>query len=243
MGATLDALHALQEIERKIATIRAKTDAKRRQVKVQNRALQKQDLLAEEKKLVSRDLQMELDRVELDIKTREEAIDKHREALNRAKTNKEYAAILTAINTEKADNTKLESRDLELMASIESVRDEVAEIDAEREKILERIAKADQALQATIDASANDLSALQKEHDTIAEGLVPSVLSIFRRIADRHDGEAMAEVMVINQKRNEYACGGCNIAMTLEQVIDCKQRDDIVLCGTCGRMLYLEHNS
>ncbi len=239
MGATLDALHALQEIEHKLATIRGKADAKRRQIRIHARAIAKKEALIEEKRQSIQQSQMEVDRIDLDVQTKEAELSKHREALNAAKTNKEYAAILTAINTEKADNTKQESRQLELMATVDSLRAECEEIVVERERVAGREAETERALQAYLDGSAAEVGRLEGMRDDTAKGVPPSVLSVFQRIAERHDAEAMAEVLVLNVKRGEYACGGCNMAMTLQQVIGCKERDDLVLCDSCGRILYV----
>jgi predicted nucleic acid-binding Zn-ribbon protein len=38
----------------------------------------------------------------------------------------------------------------------------------------------------------------------------------------------------------EYNCAGCNMKVTLEIVSALSSRDDIQLCGSCGRILYLE---
>lgn len=240
MGGTLDALHALQEIERQLAAIRSKADSKRRQVRVHQRALQKQDALIEEKQKAQQSGQMEIDRIDLDLRAKEDSLNKHREALNRAKTNKEYAAILTAINTEKADNTKLESHQLEIMAGLDSVRAESERFMAERERILERVAAAEQSLASYMDETAREVERLERECATVSQAVGPGVLETFRRIAGKHDGEAMAEIILLNAKRDEYACGGCHMAVRLQQVIGCKERGDIILCGSCGRIMYLE---
>ena len=59
------------------------------------------------------------DRLELELRSRDEAIAKLRASLNVAKTNKEYAAVLTQLNTSKADNSKIETQVFELMKGIE----------------------------------------------------------------------------------------------------------------------------
>ena len=58
--------------------------------------------------------------MELELKQRDESIAKLRASLNTAKTNKEYATILTQMNMTKADNSKIESQVLELFNDIET---------------------------------------------------------------------------------------------------------------------------
>ncbi|MEE9297076.1 MAG: hypothetical protein V3W34_19210 [Phycisphaerae bacterium] len=238
MGSTLEALHALQDIERRLATIHGDADSKRRQVQSLRRARQKQESIIQEKKETALRSQVEIDSIDLDVKTRESALAKHRETLNRAKTNKEYAAILTTINTEKADNIKLENRQLALMADVEAIRTEADENRAELSRIAERISSAETGLQRFLDRSASEIKDLESRREDVSNGVSPGILDTFRRVAERHDGEAMAEVLVLDAKRQRHACGGCNMSLTLQQVIGCQQRDDIVLCGSCGKILY-----
>lgn len=240
MGVTLETLHNLQGIERKLATIRAKADAKRRQIRIHQRAYEKQDAAVEHKKAIILNNQLEIDRIELNVKTADETLTKHREALNQAKTNKEYAAILTALNTEKADNTKLESRQLQLMTELDAARNDTDAVIAEREVIAKRVEAAKNDLQEDIDASAAEVEQLQAERAAAAENVIATVLATFERVAERHEGVAMAEVSLVNAKRSEYACGGCNMSLTLDLVLSLHSRDDIQLCGSCGMILYLD---
>src|SRR5512142_1200876 len=103
MGATLDALQRLQAIDNQLRSSREQIENKRRSVEAHRRkaaTLQRQLTDAHE---AIRRVQAEADRLELERKTQEAHLSKLREALNHSKTNKEYAAILTQLNTDKAD--------------------------------------------------------------------------------------------------------------------------------------------
>ncbi len=238
MGATLDALHALQVVERRLGALRSKIDAKKRRVRAAKRAVDKQNLLISEKQAAGKACQMEFDGIDLDVKSREEEMAKHRDALNKAKTNKEYAAILTTINTEKADNAKLESRQLELMTILEAQKAETDTLIEERERLEKKVAATEKDLADTEAACAGDLAKLTAEREVAAQGIDPSILTTFDRVAERHEGEAMAEIVAVNIKRNEYCCGWCNMSLTLEQVIAAETRDEIQNCSSCGIILY-----
>lgn len=239
MGPILEALHKLQEIERRIAAIRSKADGRRRRIQLHQRALQKQEAIIEEKNAVIRDRRMEIDRIDLDLKAREEFLCKHREALNRAKTNKEYAAILTTLNSEKADSAKQESCQLQVMTDLDDQRAEAEASIAERNRMAERIADAQSDLEQYLEDHAKETKDLDQQRSAASEEVSPSILTTFRRVADKHEGQAMGEVTVLNAKRNEYACGGCNIAITLEAVLALRARDELQMCPSCGMILYL----
>jgi predicted nucleic acid-binding Zn-ribbon protein len=239
MGGILDALHELQEIERQLADFRARVDSKRRQVRIHERSLEKQNALIDLKNQAILQTQIEIDRLDLDVKTRDDQVLRHRQALNAAKTNKEYTAILTAMNTEKADSGKLESQQLQFMSEMDVLRGELAELEADRETVKKRVAFAQSKVDECVEQTRADVDRLQAERDKRSSSIDPSIIAVFNRVADRHEGDAMAEVRLINEKRQEYGCGGCNIAVTLEMVLNLNARDEIMTCQSCGMILFL----
>lgn len=239
MAGTLDALQELQEIEQGIAAIHAEAAVKQRRIDAQQRQLQKFDAEIEERTLALRNQQMEIDRHDLDVKTRDASMTKHREALNAARTNKEYAAVLSALNTEKADNAKIESRQLQLMSELDEKKIQLQSVRAEREKVAQRMAELVRERQQFLDAHSGDLRRLASRRETAAEGIPVTVRETFNRVAERHEGEALAAIEVVNPKRNEYCCSGCNMSVTLQVVLAMRTQDQLQTCGSCGRILYL----
>jgi len=240
MGETLEALHRLQEVELKLAGIRSKRESKVRRVEAQRRQAVIAEQRLDQMKRAVRDRQMRLDSLQLEVGSREVSVNKHREALNSARTNKEYSAILAAMNTEKADNAKLESGILELMDEIHSLGQEVAQAEAERARHLENVHAAEATLREFDEGCRNEVDVLQEKREHCSATIAPTTLAAFTRVAEHHDGEAMASVVKIHPKRDEYICEGCNMKLTLESVNALQSRDEIQLCHVCGRILYLE---
>jgi predicted nucleic acid-binding Zn-ribbon protein len=204
------------------------------------RQIAKTDEKLNEDRISLRERQARLDALQLDIAAREESIDKHRQALNKAKTNKEYASILAAMNTEKADNAKLETQLLQLMDACQSLKDEAARIDEGRALLLKDLNRAEEALQSYDAESQERRDGLQAERDACADRVPPSALATFNRVAEHHDGEAVVPVIRLHPKRDEYACSGCNMKLTLEVVNSLQSRDEIQVCKVCGRILHIE---
>lgn len=243
MGAMLDALQRLQEIERKLNKFREKEESIRRQIRAAARQIAKS--VAEGKSHadeVTR-CQMEIDNADLDIKSREQSMDKHRQALNAAKSNKEYAAILTALNTEKADTAKCESRVLELMARKEELLAKSSEFDQHRKQLEGRRDRHEGELKAYLAEVHDDIAQLEREREDAAAALPVATLQSFERVAANYEGEAMAEVLRISSRGDEHICDGCNMSVPLETVNRLKSRDEMVLCQTCGRILYVNQTA
>ncbi|MFH0982518.1 MAG: C4-type zinc ribbon domain-containing protein [Planctomycetota bacterium] len=237
MGTTLDALRHLQEVERKLGDFRREEEAKRRQVQACQKQLQKCDQELENQRNEVRHHQAEIHNLELEVNSREQTIQKHRVALNRVKTNKEYAAILTSINTEKADTSKLENRVLALMNAKDTLQTSHDQLATQRDKLQERVNQAEAKLEAYLEKTGGQCGGLTREREQAGEALPPTVMDTFERAAERHDGEALAAVLKVNPKRDEYVCGGCNMAITLEMVNSLRTRDAVVVCHICGRIL------
>lgn len=240
MGTTLDALCRLQEVELLIAEIQKRIDRKQVVVRRHEQHIAEFDAKVRAWQEAGRTDQMEADRLDLEVKTNEAQIAKLRQALNTAKTNKEYSAILTQLNTTKADNSKLEEKVLAVFRQIDAKRKELTAIQEEREKERTKLGEAKASLRDIQEKSRERLAQLARDREGAASAVPASALEAFNRVAKKHDGEAMAQVIRTHPKREEYACEGCNMSITIEQVNNILSRDDAVLCNTCGRILFYE---
>lgn len=240
MGELLDELHRLQEVELKLAELRQARDDKSRRV---NRFQRKADQIDEKIRQQARRLQerqAQIDALSLDVAAREEQINKHRLALTKAKTNKEYASILAAMNTEKADNSKVETVILQQMEEMQGLKDEAERLEAEKQKLLQSAESAQHALDEFNNETKGERGGLEATRSQHAEKIPPPIFNTFSRVAKRHEGDAMATVRKVHPKRDEYICDGCNMKVTLEVVNALQSRDEVQLCSSCGRILYFE---
>ena len=241
MAKTLVALLNLQSIELQVVEARAR-------LKVHSAAVDAQKARIEQyqgdyQKLHEETLtaQKGAAGVELELKGKEEGVAKLRTSLNTAKTNKEYAAILTQINTIKADNSKLEDQALRMMQEADRVR-------AQAEEVKTRIAESQQALVEIQRISAEEIARLegmledlQKRRARAAEDVPSEPLAVFERIAAIRDGEAMASIEIHGKKPpHEYSCGGCFMSIAAENANALRTRDELRFCDNCGRILYLQ---
>jgi len=240
MGATLDALHRLQSIEDKLRSIRDQIESKRRSIQARQRRVAKLERdLADTHHTIQR-TQSEVDKLELDRQTREQNVAKLREALNRTKSNKEYAAILTQLNTAKADILRLEDNALALMTRVDEERKKEAGTQDSLDKEKAQVAHLAQAAQGAEAKLVSELNEWEEKRAKAAGQVPPSVLIIFERACERHGGEAMAALEKVHPKRAEYVCSGCNMSIPLEVINALQSRDEVQLCQTCSRILYLE---
>ncbi len=243
MGQMLDGLLKLQSIERDLAQVRRRLKIRQSAVNLQQRRIddhqEQWDALQERVSTRRKDA----DGHELDLRQSEEHVAKLRTALNTAKTNKEYAAILTQINTLKADNAKLEESTLRIIQDVDSVRLEADKIKEQIEAETKRLDEIKQTSTAEIEKLDGMMAELTARRDDAAQGLSPEGLAVFDRVAERYDGEAMAAIQIEGKKPPyDYICGGCYMSLSAEHANALRVRDDIRICNNCGRILYMEPN-
>ncbi|MDH3584607.1 MAG: hypothetical protein OER86_10370, partial [Phycisphaerae bacterium] len=143
-------------------------------------------------------------------------IEKLREQMNSAKTNKEYSTFLVEINTLKADQSKVEDQALDLLQQSDQIRGEITEVEgklAEQEKIRSVV---DKELATRRGEISERLEELKKERAEAAADVPPEPLAVFDKLADSLDGEAMSPVVCEDKRRQEYICGGCYMQLPSE---------------------------
>lgn len=239
MGAKLEALRSYQDIELQIVDIRAQLERRQRAVDAQRRKLKKlRDELQAERDAIRRS-QMDVDQVDLELKSRTTHLTQLREHLNSAKTNKEYAAILSQLNTEKADATRVEQRALEMMGGIDSRKETLAEREKAEQDEVTRLKELENALARAGEQFADKLADLERQRDEAEKAVDRRSLEVFKRLSERYEGEAMALVDRPNPRREEYVCSGCYLQLTAEVANALLSRDELITCKNCGRILWM----
>lgn len=240
MGATLDALYRLQNIEIQLRSIRERIGSKARAIQVRRRRVAGIEREITDTHGHIQQAQAHADERELERQTHEDHISKLREALNQAKTNKEYAAILTQINTDKADALKLEDEVLTSLSQVDDLKKQEADLKASLETEQTALNTLEQDATDLETSLSGELADLESRRTQAAEKVPHEILTQFERTCEKREGEAMALVEKVHPKRAEYICTGCNMSVTLETVNALQSRDDVLQCQTCSRLLYLE---
>lgn len=243
MGAMLQALLALQETELQIVDIRRQLDRRQRLVRAQGKKLQTaRDAIELERASVKRS-QAEFDGLDVDIKGRSANISRLREHLNTVRTNKEYAAVLTKLNNEKADVSRLESRALDIMQGIETRKQELAEQEQAESAEADRLQDLQTQLEQARESFAGRLEELQGQRREAAAKIERRTLTLFDRLSEHYDGEVLAEVERPNPRRDEFLCAGCHMSLRAEAANTLRSRDEIVTCKNCGRILFIRKDT
>ncbi len=239
MGPVLSGLIELQSVENHLRTAKAKLVRCRRNIIIQENMVRSLQNALEAKKEEIQLAKVQSNRLELELAAKTEIISKFRASLNTAKTNKEYAAVLTQLNTTKADSSKVETQVLEMMRAIEADEAESKNIQGQIEEQKQKLDKTRKEAETLAVKYEAEIEQIQTEWNSKAQSLPAESLETFKRVAETYDGEALATIEKQGDKIETYSCGGCFMGITTETVNLLMTRDDIIRCPTCSRILVL----
>lgn len=230
----------LFRIDEQLHSLRSRLDGAERYFNAQNRKLKELEALEKQ----THDEMMHASATganfETEARTIEERMETLRERMSSSKTNKEYTAFVTELNTIKIDKDEAESKALELMSEAEELQGKIKELEAltaERVKVRE-IARKD--LEERKAAIADRLAELEEKRK-IAKAEVPDyALSVYEEQLDWNDGEAMAVVDENDRRNMEYACGACHMTIPIERLSNLLGRGEMTTCPSCQRLLYVD---
>jgi len=200
------------------------------------------DEMLESKKTGIRQAEENLKKVQLKLKEKEGSLQQKEEQIKKLqgqlytlKTNKEYSTMLAEIGGIKADNSLTEEDILKFMDEIELAKKKISE-EKELFKAEELNAQKDKE---EINLKAKEievaLSGLNEKRNGIAPNIEKQVISRYEKILKNKDGLAIVPV-------ENGSCGGCHMNLPPQVISDVKLREDIITCGNCLRILYIEDN-
>lgn len=175
-----------------------------------------------------------------EIATIDSRIEKLREQMNAAKTNKEYKALLTEVNTLKAERGRFEEEALGLMTKVDELRKQLEELDvqrAEREKV-RKVAADDRAKKA--EEIRGRLEELKGQREHLAADVPAEAMRLYAELVRQRGEEAMAPIEEQDRRRHEYTCGACMMAVPVETVSALIRGGTLTRCVSCGCILYLD---
>lgn len=233
-------LQQLNLLDRQIRGMRGRLDAAVRRQTAQQRKFEQLQQQTTELNSQLKHAQVQMNAQELQAAEIEARVVKLRDQMNSVTSNKEYQAMLVEINTLKLDKSKIDDQTLEQMTTVEELKQRQEEL-VQAAAAQGKMATMAQAEVGTArEAVGDQLDELTVQRDAAVTEVPDDARSVFERMSEANDGEAMAGVEEQDRRRREYICGGCYIQLPLEMVNSLIIRPDVlVICPNCSRILYL----
>ncbi len=240
--ALQDKLRQLFLLEQQVRGLRSRSQSAEKRLDLQNTRLQR---LEQQKAEVGDQLKhakakaADLEHQSRDI---EDRVAKLREQMNSVRTNKEYSALLIEVNTLKLEKGKLEEQALEAMGTCDTLAAQFNDLDTQATEQGKLVTAAKAELQVAKEEVGGRLDEVTAQRDAASEEVPVEARATFEKLAHIHDGEAMAVVVEESRRHREYSCGGCYMSLPMERVNALMTKDEVVICPSCQRMLYLDEN-
>ncbi|MHC4347035.1 MAG: zinc ribbon domain-containing protein [Planctomycetota bacterium] len=209
----------LFQIDAQVRGLRRRLDSAERYLAVQTRNVEELEVQRREVETRQLQIQARIGNLEGEMATIDERLEKLRNELNAATTNKQYTTVLSELNTAKNARSEIEDQ---VLAEMERVDENTQQRQALEQEIDER---------QKVRALAEDQ--LQQRHDEVGERLAE--LEAEREVA------AAAVPEEIDRRHREYACGTCRMHIPFQAVSALlSSSDTLVTCTACGRIMYLQ---
>lgn len=228
----LQTLIHLQEYDTRIAGLEAEGARLPREIAALQAAL------AEAKSTVDA-MKGRFDAAKKELRAREKDLDdvavkraRSEARLYEVKTNVEYSAVLTEIETIKAQKAQTEEETLALMERQETLAIDIHAAEA-RLRIREEQATREEAVirQKLAEVQA-ELEGIRGERASLARELPSTVLTDYDKVLRARGGLAIAPVT------SAAVCGGCRVTIRPQAIQELRAADSLLHCESCGRYLY-----
>ena len=228
------------QVDRQIRGLRSRVQTAERRLTHRQRELTELDAKRDSLNMQTRQLEATVHNDETEIAALDERIEKIREQLTNATTNKQYSAFLTELNTFKADKAKMEERALETLTRSEEVAAQLDQVETQRIELvkLRDLASAERDEKAA--AIQDRLAELECERAEAAGVVPPDTLSLYESETEFRQDDVMAPIQEMNRRRMEYCCGACQVLLPMEFVSSAINGGSIIRCSSCGAFLYIE---
>jgi predicted nucleic acid-binding Zn-ribbon protein len=168
--------------------------------------------------------------LEKDVRARREQIQKYEVQRSQTRKNEEYQSIGAAIEATRADISRIEDQQLELMEALDSMQPEIEstrnELNAAKGVITKEIADLDQKSVNLAERIVSETA----ERDRRTTGIDEGVLDTYRRLLHTRD-------TAVVPLQGEY-CGGCDIKVVPDVAVQTRASKELVQCNKCSRFLY-----
>ncbi len=229
-------IQALEMIDQKRMAVQERLKETPAQRERLNAEISKLDRALKEKEQALSAKEKSISAAELDLKTSQAQEGEKKTKLNSVKTQKEYDAIKSEIESAQRDRDKLEEKILLLMDEIADLKNLIIrERQAGTEKKKSMAAELD-ALKSDEQSMQTEAGALEQEAETQIKALPEDVHREYTRLrAVLPTGRILAQLVSAD---GEFVCSTCNSPVPHQIVIDIKRSQGLYHCTICKRLLH-----
>jgi uncharacterized protein len=229
-------LVALQDLDTKIVTIRKQISDIPEKTAAYREEFQQLDRTHQERIALSQEFAKQRRTREGDVDMMRTKLSRLKEQLMAVKTNKEYTAMLHEIQSAESQIRAAEDGILEIMEKTESMEgilaQEEKQLRSKQSELESQIRRAEEAV-PLLEA---EVARLCREKADLERLVARDLLARYRRIAEARKGIALAEA-------KDELCSACHVRIRPQVFADLIRTEEIHVCDSCSRILFLREGS
>lgn len=228
---TIEKLLVLQDRDRKIHRVQAELahiSPERESLKAKAASTQTQLDAAKNR---VKQIESERKRLEIEVESKKTQIEKYANQQLQTRKNEEYRALAQEIEHCKAEITKIEDKEIELMEQAEMAQKDVlramADASAAKKLLESEVAELDKREENL----KKELAEFQQGRADLASAVDEVARSRYERLLKSKGDNVIMGIA-------HGVCGGCHMKLPAQILVNCKSQKEIVTCSNCGRILY-----
>lgn len=236
MRDQLELLWELQKIDLDLKNIKEKRERYPRELNTldEKMSIERERLQAEKGKVDL--LEKERREKERQLSVSQEKIKKTEARMSEVKTNKEYQALLTEIETIKGASGREEEEILQVLEEIDELKKNLSKREKEVATVVEKIEAEKKMIQ---DRMAQDEVAWKEQverREVLSKQIESKLNKLYDTLKDKRQGVGMVNV-------RQETCQGCFVHIPPQMFIEVQKNNEIIRCPNCNRILYFKGES
>ncbi|MGQ9647365.1 MAG: zinc ribbon domain-containing protein [Thermodesulfobacteriota bacterium] len=233
MKDQLELLWELQKIDLGLKQIKEERERYPRKImKLDEKISLEKERLQTEKERVNL-LEKERREKERHLSLSQEKIKKAEGRMFEVKTNKEYQALLTEIETIKGASSREEEEILQVLEEIDELKKDLFKREKEVATLLEKIEAEKKMIEQKMAQDEIFWREQMERREVLSKQIESKLYSLYHTLREKRQG-----VGVVNVKQE--TCQGCFVHIPPQMFIQVQKNNEIIRCPNCNRILYFE---
>ena len=231
MREQLKLLWELQKIDLELKGIKEEKDRYPKEIKKldEKQKIEKERIQKEREKIES--LEKTRRQKEGHLNTEQEKIKRAEGRMSEVKTNKQYQALLSEIDTIKEANSRIEEEILQVMDEIDELKKDFSKREKEMGSTLEKIEGERKKLQEKTAQGDKAWSERVERRELLSKQIESKLVKLYNTLKEKRQGVGVVSV------KNE-TCQGCFLNVPPQVFIEVQKNNALVRCPHCNRILY-----
>ena len=232
MAVSVNCLREIHHLHRRISHLREQLERGPRNVAARRKLSAERTQALEKARADLKSLKVSIHQKETDRKGLDTRINQLQLQINTAKSNKEYAALMSEKETAVKARAAVEDEALEFMLRDDEKTKEIQIIESELRRIEHELADIERTVNQQSASLTSELAEVESRLEEMEGTLPPDMADAYQRVISRRGPDGLAQVA-------SGTCTGCYTAIT-PQMLNQLLVSELILCKSCGRILYTE---